>query len=282
LQEEHSGFSVKFSVITPCLNAAALIEETAASVLNQSAVRDGSVQLEYIVCDGGSSDGTLDILRKLAAPAMRVDSRADGGMYDALARGLGAATGNVVAYLNAGDYFHPHAFSVVRELMLANAGCRWLTGWAIAFNLSGAAVRHELPPRYRRRLHRCGAYGRQLPAVQQESTFWRRELQAGVDLARLARLRLAGDYYLWRCFAETDELHIVSAQLGGFRIHPGQLSADRAGYRAEMRQLAVEPGALDRFLMLYDKVTWYLPPAVKKALNPSGLHMYDHHTARWT
>src|SRR5512139_3842863 len=131
---------MKFSVITPCLNAAAHIGETAASVLGQSALRDGAT-LEYIVCDGGSTDGTVEILRGLASPAMRVISESDGGLYDALARGLRLATGDVVAYLNAGDYYHPHAFRAVQEVLSARPDCRWLTGFAVDYSPSGATVR---------------------------------------------------------------------------------------------------------------------------------------------
>jgi glycosyltransferase involved in cell wall biosynthesis len=75
MQEEHSGFSMKFSVITPCLNAAAHIEETVASVSAQAALRDGSASLQHIVCDGGSTDGTLDILQRIAQPHMRIASQ---------------------------------------------------------------------------------------------------------------------------------------------------------------------------------------------------------------
>lgn len=272
---------MKFSVVTPCLNAAAHIEETVASVANQSIVRDGSAQLQHLVYDGGSTDGTLEILRRLEQPHMRIESRADGGMYEALARGLQSADGEVLAYLNAGDYFHPHAFSVVREVMASHADCRWLTGWATEYSASGAAVRLQVPFRYRARLHRCGAYGRLLPCVQQESTFWKRELMQRVDFARLARLRVAGDYYLWRCFAETEQLHIVSAQLGGFRLHAGQLSEDTAAYMGELAGLAEAPGALDYGLAALDKLLWYAPPAVKKFLNPRGFHLYDHRSGRW-
>jgi glycosyltransferase involved in cell wall biosynthesis len=272
---------MKFSVVTPCYNAASRIEETVAAIGAQAAVRDGKATLEHIICDGGSTDGTLEILRRLEQPHMRISSRKDGGMYDALARGLREATGDVVAYLNAGDYFHPQAFTVVMEILASFPQCRWLTGWALALNSAGAAVRLEMPPRYRRRLQRCGAYGGFLPPVQQESTFWRRELHANVDFGRLASLKLAGDHYLWRCFAETDDLHIVSAQLGGFRIEPGQLSGDRAGYRNETLALADAAGPVDGALMLYDKLTWYLPPALKKLLNPGQVHLYDHNAARW-
>ncbi len=272
---------MKFSIVTPCLNAAVHIEETVASVLGQSSLRQGTDSLEYIVCDGGSTDGTLEILRRFENPGMKVLSLRDGGMYDALARGLRGAGGDVLAYLNAGDYYHPHAFSVVREVMAAHPDCRWLTGYAVDYSESGAAFCVTLPYRFRRRLHRCGAYGRFLPFVQQESTFWRRELMDKVDLDRLAGFKLAGDQYLWRSFAETADLHVAAACLGGFRHHAGQLSEAVAAYFAERESLVEAPGALDFALILCDKLLWHAPPAVKKWANPRGLHIYDPRSDRW-
>ena len=272
---------MKFSIVTPCLNAAAHIEETVASVAAQSAFRSGKCELEHIVCDGGSTDGTLEILRRLENPHLRILSQPDKGMYDGLARGLRLISGDVVAYLNAGDYFHPHAFTAVLEVMAAHMRCRWLTGYAVDYAESGAAVRFVLPYRFRERLHRCGAYGRFLPAVQQESTFWRRELMERVDLDRLARLRLAGDYYLWLCFAGSADLHIASAHLGGFRFHAGQLSENNRAYLEEVRSMTVAAGVVDLSLIAWDKLLWYAPPLVKKTLNPGGIHLFDQQSGKW-
>lgn len=90
-------------VVTPCLNGEALIGRTAESVMAQSAVRPGRLRLQYVVCDGASTDGTLEIVRQICGDRADIVSERDAGMYEALAGGLGHAPGDVVSYLNAGD-----------------------------------------------------------------------------------------------------------------------------------------------------------------------------------
>lgn len=91
---------MKVSVITVCLNAAATIRDTIESVLAQT-----HPDLEYIVVDGGSRDATLDIVRGYGPRITRVISEPDRGMYDSANKGLRAASGEVVGYLNADDYY---------------------------------------------------------------------------------------------------------------------------------------------------------------------------------
>jgi len=271
---------MRVSVVTPCFNARAMIRETMASVLGQRAVLAGRVELQYLVCDGSSTDGTQAAVRELHAPGLELISEADRGMYDALAKGLKRATGDVVAYLNAGDYYHPHAFDVVADVF-ASRDVRWITGFNTIYNEQGAVTNISLPYRYRPALFACGAYGRMLPFVQQESTFWRRELQDGLDLEALARLRYAGDAFLWTSFARHSALHVVQAMLGGFRFHRGQLSEDRDAYRSELESFTRPPGIVDRAVATIDRMLWLLPARAKKALNADGLLRYDHGTSRW-
>mgnify|MGYP000055100130 FL=1 len=88
------------SVITVCYNAAASLEETMLSVLNQTYDK-----VEYIVIDGGSKDGTLDIIKKYANRLAYWTSEPDKGIYDAMNKGISKATGNWVNFMNAGDLF---------------------------------------------------------------------------------------------------------------------------------------------------------------------------------
>lgn len=93
--------SLKISVITVCYNAVDTLEETMLSVLNQT-----YPNIEYIVIDGGSTDGTVDIIKKYADRLAYWVSEPDKGIYDAMNKGLAAATGDYINFMNAGDRFY--------------------------------------------------------------------------------------------------------------------------------------------------------------------------------
>jgi len=268
------------SVVTPCRDAEALIGPTLASVLGQRAVAAGRVALQYLVVDGASSDGTVERIRALAGDRVELVSEPDGGMYDALAKGLRRCRGEVVAYLNAGDLYDAGAFDVVADVMESH-DVRWLTGLRVTRNERLEVVEVLLPYRYRRALIRQGAYGRVLPFLQQESTFWARGLLETVDLEALARLRYAGDFLLWRSFAERAELVVVEAQLGGFTYHPGQRSEDLSAYREEFERLAEPLTRAARLRAQVDRRLWALPSPVKKWLAGAAFLRYDLRARAW-
>jgi len=97
---------LKISVITPCLNGLKYIEQSIRSVRDQH-----FSGLEHIIVDGGSVDGTVDILRKY--PHLKWISEPDDGQSDAMNKGFNLSTGDIIVYLNADDYFLPSAFDTV-------------------------------------------------------------------------------------------------------------------------------------------------------------------------
>jgi glycosyltransferase involved in cell wall biosynthesis len=109
---------VKISVITVCYNAVDTIESTIKSVLEQD-----YPNVEYLIIDGGSTDGTIEIINTYLARIHRFISERDNGMYDALNKGIAACTGDVVALLHADDvYTSPHVLSgVVKHLGQSDA-----------------------------------------------------------------------------------------------------------------------------------------------------------------
>jgi glycosyltransferase involved in cell wall biosynthesis len=113
----------KITVITACLNASRTLEQTLASVLSQN-----YPGLEYIVVDGGSADGTLDIIKKYEDRLSRVISEPDNGIYDAFNKGLRMASGEIIGILNADDFYAPWALETVARAYKDNPECDVLFG----------------------------------------------------------------------------------------------------------------------------------------------------------
>ena len=90
-----------FSVITVTYNAAEVLEDTIQSVITQT-----YHHVEYIIVDGASTDGTMDVVRKYRSRIRAVVSEPDKGLYDAMNKGMAMATGDYLCFLNAGDCFH--------------------------------------------------------------------------------------------------------------------------------------------------------------------------------
>jgi glycosyltransferase involved in cell wall biosynthesis len=106
---------VKISIITVCLNSAATIRDTV-----ESATAQDHADREYIVVDGGSTDGTLDLVRAYGRRVDKLITGPDKGIYDALNKGIAAATGDVIGVLHADDiYESPDVLSTVARAFSA-------------------------------------------------------------------------------------------------------------------------------------------------------------------
>ena len=100
---------MKLSIITIVLNDKQNIEKTILSVLSQS------VEVEYIIIDGGSTDGTLDIIEKYRDKISVIVSEEDDGIVDAFNKGISLTTGDIVGIVNSGDFLENNALKIVLE-----------------------------------------------------------------------------------------------------------------------------------------------------------------------
>jgi len=267
--------NVKLSIITPCFNSFKYIPDTVQSILSQK----GDFEIQYIVVDGGSTDGTLEYLaatqktletRSEIQPKieMTVVSEKDSGMYDALVKGFNLVDGDVVAYINSDDFYMPGAFSVVADVFLRFEEVRWLTGMSVRLNSKGQIFYSHLQSGFSRNMVIKGFHGFFLKFIQQESTFFRRDLVGCINFEELKSFNYAGDFYLWKNFAERAKLFSIEAMLAGFRFREGQLSSEMSSYFYEFSKIRQKRNALDYcaafFLKCWD---FFAPNTLKKLVN---------------
>jgi hypothetical protein len=234
----------RISVVTPALNQAPYIEATLESVLAGS-----RAAAEYLVLDGGSTDGTAELIEKHADRLTSWSSGPDDGQYDAVDRGLRKTTGDVMCWLNAGDVFLPWTLALVSEILTKFPEIEWLTTQRpLVIDEAGIAVQSEYVGGFARASFRAGV---NLPGgdwfaragIQQESTFWRRSLwdRAGGRLA--TELRYAGDFELWLRFLDHAEPYAVDVPLGAHRVHAQQKTETLEPYVAEAVAVLEAAGA---------------------------------------
>ena len=134
-------FNPKLSVITIVYNNAADIERTMLSVLNQT-----YPNIEYIIVDGLSTDGTLEIIKKYSGKISKLISEKDEGIYDAMNKGLAVATGDYVLFMNSGDEFY--SGDTVAKVFAIAEGADIYYGETEMMDASGQSLgqrRHKAP-----------------------------------------------------------------------------------------------------------------------------------------
>lgn len=126
------------SIITPCLNRVSTIAAAVRSVEAQ----DGNHAIEHIVADGGSTDGTLELLRRY--PSVQVFSEPDKNLYDGINKGLAHARGHIIGLLNADDAYLPGAVNGAVHTFERNPRAQMVSGSAVVTDFQGVTlVRHN-------------------------------------------------------------------------------------------------------------------------------------------
>jgi glycosyltransferase involved in cell wall biosynthesis len=210
---------MRFSIVTPSFNQGAYLEYCLRSILDQE-----YPQLEYFVMDGGSSDGSVDIIRRYADRLTYWRSQPDGGHMDALQEGFRRSTGEVMGWLNSDDILAPWALRVAADIFRKFPQVEWITSmYPMVMNEQGLPCATRCVEGY----HSRSFYrGRNAPLdsrfyssmIQQESTFWRRSLWERAGARVDTSLRVAGDFELWARFFQHAELYAVEVPLGCFRF----------------------------------------------------------------
>lgn len=230
----------RISVVTPCRNHAAYIEATLLSILEQ-----GYPNLEYVVMDGGSTDGSAEIIARYADYVAHWESGPDDGPYHAVQRGLERTTGEIMLWLNADDMLHRNALWSLAAIFSNLPQVEWVMGLPTGLDPAGRTYFVPSKLRWSRLRYLRGDYG----TIQQESVAWRRGLWVRAGGTLNTDYKLAADMELWMRFFRHAQLYTANVLIGGFRRLPNQRSERfRAEYHREAAEIvAREPhSAADR------------------------------------
>jgi glycosyltransferase involved in cell wall biosynthesis len=197
-------------------NGAEYLEATIRSVVEQ-----GYPNLEYIVVDDGSTDGTVEIIRKYERYVSCWFSQANQGLFAALNAGFARSTGEIMGWLNSSDLLQTNGLFTAGSVFAGLRDVEWITGRPTKISATGMTIDVLPVPRWSRERFLAGAN----KYVQQESTFWRRSLWEKAGGYLDAALRAEGDFELWVRFFRHARLHSVNALIGGYRLHDGALSS---------------------------------------------------------
>lgn len=216
------------SVVTPSYNTAKFLRETIESVLTQDYPR-----VEYIVMDGGSSDGTLAILREYEGRLAYVSER-DAGAADAINKGFRRSSGSIFTYLNADDTFLPGAISAGVAALAENPGAAVVYGDGFWVEADGRTIGPYPAKPYDARLLEQECF------ICQPASFIRREAFEQAGLMDGGR-QFTFDYDLWIRIARLYSMKKIDRFLATSRMHrDNKTVGQRRGVLQETLEMLID------------------------------------------
>lgn len=247
---------MKISIITPNFNGARFLEATLDSVQSQARPE---LEIEHIVIDGGSTDGSLEILQRRRAGLAHLVSERDNGAASAINKGLRLATGDVVGWLNADDLYCPGALERVAETMRRLPGKALCFGHCPIIDEQGVEIRQGIT-RFKELFFpfSCRFMIQSINYISQPAMFFRR---TAMDQAGLLRedWKAAWDYdFILRLWRQGGAVHVPGGPLARFRWHPASISGQHYArqFQEELDAAIADAGRFSPQVLLHRGVRW--------------------------
>jgi glycosyltransferase involved in cell wall biosynthesis len=227
--------NLTFSVITPSFCQGRFIERTIKSVLAQ---KSESIEVEYIICDGGSTDETVEILKSYGETICWV-SEPDRGQSDAVNKGIARTTGDIIAWINSDDTYYPGAFEAVKSVFESNPDVLAIYGDAVHIDERDLLIDPypTEPWNYKRLIETC--------FLCQPAVFFRRSLVETLgDLDNT--LNYCMDYELWLRYGSKIPFVYLPQKLAASRLYQDNKTLGQ--------RMAVHKEINDMFIQRFDLV----------------------------
>jgi len=207
----------KISIVTPSHNQAPFIERTILSVINQE-----YPNLEYIIIDGGSRDGSVEIIKKYEMYLDYWVSENDSGQSEALNKGFTKATGEIFAYLNSDDIYLPGTLNLISELFEKNNEVDLLYGHTKLLDSNDDKIGLCVALPFKLKEHLNGVF-----SIPQQSSFWKRDVFEKVGGFNVENHTcMDGEFFAYAA-ANNFSFKMVNKIFAGFRIHPSSKTGNK-------------------------------------------------------
>lgn len=247
---------MRFSVITPNYNGLPFLEQTICSVLQQ---RERGIELEYIVVDGGSTDGSHTVIEKYRSEIDTLIIEKDTGPANAINKGLAHASGDVVSWLNADDIYYPQALINVKQIFAKNPRVALCFGKCPIIDENGEEIRAIITHFKECFFHLSSEFTFQcINYISQPALFFRREAMLGAGRLR-EDMVAAWDYeFMLKLWHFGAGIVVPGGPIAAFRWHEKSISGQnyKIQFKEELDSVIQAVGKWKAQILLHHCVRW--------------------------
>lgn len=215
MRKKSKAGNLLVSIITPVLNGNAYLEQTIQSVLGQT-----YENIEYIVIDGGSTDGSLDTIKKYKDRIGCWLSEADSTMYEAINKGIKVASGDILAYLNSDDLYYPDTVEVVVDYFHKHPDTELVYGNCDFIGPKGELLYNYRYPKYKWQAYACFNSS----SLAQPATFWRSSIHQKIGYFD-TQFKYSGDFDFYAKAGKSCRFSRINKTIAKYRWHNATMTS---------------------------------------------------------